>query len=293
MRMPVDLMNLRDNALSLMIKEDVISWSERLEGSGEQRIWNDKGVEVFSDRECYWIWWKKEGNESWQFCFIKHGNEYFDNNPNNRFLFNGTIHNNNLQDMKPVIFHNRLFLNFNPEFNHFYNFVDYLHEHNLDETLSEIGLLLLRDAFYLEHKREATSLYHINRENNEIEPMPYQLDNYFFLPDPDRMKRITDVLPTFTIDGVEIDTEVFLHYIDGIAQNEAVKYHHKLTINDEIMDTVVIGAGRENCLLTLINYIECRKSNDDNACNRIRIASQGKKVLSISEDVLNERGYHI
>ena len=282
--MPVDLAALRQNCIDA--KENVIAWSESLPGSGDS-------IENLYNRDCYCVWNKRIGTEIWGFCLLKHGNEFFYNGAQQGYSYGGNTVANNLEDMKPILLHNNHFVEHNPEFSHIYDFFDSLHQQNQDDILRLVGELLLRDAFYYDHERiENHTIYHYN-ENLRWNPIART--GYFFKPNPNIIQQIVGTIPTFRIAGeyIDIDTEAYLHYIDGIAQNEAVKYHHKLTWNGEVMDAAKPDAGRESCLLTLIYYIESIIHRHCGLCRRIRLKSAGKGVMPIPEHLLNQYGYNL
>ena len=278
-------------------KNSVISWSEELKGNGEEIKENKKSYHIW-EKECYHIWKKNNQGDCWEFCFLKPGKEYFDRDDSHRFRYDNKIINYNKEDMKPMLIHNGLFVEHNPEFNHFYDFVDKLHNEGKDTILTRIGNFLLRDAFYLEHRELSYGIVHTKGIVPDTEIIV--IKGYFFMPNPSLIYEITKEVPHFVIEDEkykeEIDTEAYLHYIDGIAQNEAVKYHHKVKNND-VMDAVVDGAGRENCLLTLINYIESRKQDNNRLCVKIRNRSNSysadRGVLPIEQEELSARGYNL
>lgn len=267
--MPQSLQHLRAKAMP--IKANVIEWSESLEGCGVD-------LETLEDRCCYCVWIKGEPRNWWSFCFLKHGNEYF--YEGGRFLYDDAITKYNKQDMKPILMHNGAFVPNNPAFSHIFDCFDLLFKSNHKDELKKIGSLLLRDSFYLEHRFVEAPLLQ-QRKGGEWMPVP--ISGYSFLPSPLLMEQITTTVPFLTIDNLTIDTEAYLHYIDGIAQNESVKYHHKLNDKGDVYDVVKEDAGRESCLLTLVNYIYGLLKSNRELCATIR-RDAGRYPHSITEE---------
>ena len=143
--------------------------------------------------------------------------------------------------MKPVLMHNGQWVQLDESFQHFFTYIDDLFAVQKIDALLHISELLLRNAYMFEHRLINGLLT--------------------FSPNPQLIKTITDdvgeLLPP-TKDGNTIPIEPYLHYLDGIAHNEDVKYHERpweyegMTGIHNVLDK---GTGRENNQLTLVLYI--------------------------------------
>ena len=244
--MPQSFQQLRAKAMP--IKANVIEWSESLEGSGVD-------IDEVKDRCCYCVWTKGEPRDWWGFCFLKHGNEYFYESGD--FLFDGTTTRKNIQDMKPVIMHNGAFLLVKDRYD-----ASFQHIFDLEHRLVEEPLKLKKDG----------------------EWMDFPFSGYSFRPSSSVMEQITTNIPFFKDrKGHIINTEAYLHYIDGIAQNDSVKYHHKMNDFGVVHDVANEKAGRENCLLTMVNYIYSLFTGKNSLRNNIRVKA-GVRPNPIKEE---------
>lgn len=192
------------------IKKNVIDWSKALSG-------NDTGLGNF---DYHWVWASADGVH--EMGFAKFGKEYYSDTHKYKDGHKG----NNPNDMKPVIRTDGALLNFDFRFDHIFNFFEHVHHHCSEEVLETLGELIIRDAFMLDHKKAEDG-------------------NYYYCPPQEAVDLIVNAVPEF--DG--IDTELYLHYMDAIAQNEDVKYD---TLGYNVYRS---GYGRENNLLTYAHVI--------------------------------------
>ena len=100
-----------------------------------------------------------------------------------------------------------------------------------------------------------------------------------FFPNPQLIAKIVAAVGNSNpqdSQGHPIPIEAYLHYLDGIAHNEDVKYHERLWKNNNgnynVLDE---GTGRENNQLTLALYINI-------VLGRIIIQNGAQKIRNLS-----------
>ena len=150
----------------------------------------------------------------------KFGKEYYQNNKTN---YRTKIKGNNANDMKPTVFVYDQEEVFDASFKNIFDFIIAVSEKD-KEALRLLGCLFVRNAFLEDHL--------------------FDSGVYNYAPPKDIMDRIVSVIPTFN----NIDTEVYLRYVDIIAWNEDVKYW---TLEYNLMR----GPGRQNNMLTYAHIV--------------------------------------
>lgn len=129
----------------------------------------------------------------------------------------------NLDDMRPCVFHNGQELSYTPGFVDVFRYLEQVGQAK-PEALEIIACLLVRCAFMCDHTR--------------------QRGRWRYHP-PVAAIRHLDRLVTGPCSS---PCSVFLHYLNGLAWNEDVKYDAK-------GKNLRAGTGRQNTLMTIVNWI--------------------------------------
>ena len=166
-----------------------------------------------NDFDFHWVWKSDDGR--YRVGFGKYGKEYYLTSLKRK---DNTVGNNS-NDMWTVVEKDGKIVDFDGSFDHVFRFFQHVQKQCGDDMLNYLGCILIRNAYMLDHKLKD--------------------GKYYYLPDKAILKPFIDALPEY--EG--ISTEAYLHYIDGIAQNEDVKYK---TLGFDIES----GIGRENNIRT-------------------------------------------
>lgn len=163
--------------------------------------------------------WTSSDNQ-YEVSVGKFGKEYYQNNKKNKKT---GIKGNNPNDMKPSVFQNGAELVFDASFKNVFDFL--IAVSKIDKrVLRLLGCLFVRNAFLEDHS--CTN------------------GKYIYSPPKDIIEIIVAAIPTFN----NIDTEVYLHYVDAIAWNEDVKYW-------SLEYDLKKGIGRQNNMLTYAHIV--------------------------------------
>lgn len=215
-----------------------IDWDtpENLENIERKDFWKQEGWTVRTD---YW----KSRDGHWCVAFFKKGMLYKSKNKPD--------------DMKPMLIHDDIPIDFYSSFHHVYNLFDEIYKQEKPNTLHLLGCLLIYNAYLLHHKI--------------IDNRPQ------YSPPAAAVRRLAGEYPYYNdAQGNRLKILAYLHYIDALAQNEDVVYRSHTRP----------GAGRENCLLSLVNYIRGLLTGKQFVNNRLRADTEGSPIPIKTKDII-------
>lgn len=154
----------------------------------------------------------------------KYGKEYYRKNDEQKH--SSKVRNPN--DMHPTVFINGKIIDFDPSFDHVFNFFQVVSEKSKD-ALRILGCLVFRNAFLLDHYK------FIDTDG---------ITSFRYKPPRDAIDFISNIISLY--DGISI--EAYLYYMEAIALNEDVKYQ---TLGYDLLK----GVGRTNNMKTYANII--------------------------------------